>query len=121
MEKKEKKTEVKMEKTENKNSKCSDKFCPIHGGLKTHGRVFQGTVIRKFPTRVAIEFERTVYVPKYERYEKKKTRLHARLPSCMANDVEIGDYIKIDGCRPLSKIIHFVVKGVITKGEKKEK
>jgi len=73
----------------------------------TRGRVFAGTVVRKFPNRVVIEFERTVYVKKFERFYKKKTRVHARLPSGMS--IELGDYIKVRECRPLSKIIHAIV------------
>ncbi len=83
--------------------------CPIHGHLRVRGRSFQGTVLRKFPKRVVIIFERTIYVPKYERYAKARTKLHARLPSCMENEIQVGDYITISECRPLSKIIHFVV------------
>ncbi len=71
------------------------------------GRIFQGYVIKKFLKRAVIEFERTVYVHKYERYFKKKTRLHARLPDKI--DINVGDYVKIQECRPLSKIIHFIV------------
>lgn|SRR3989338_5711003 len=73
----------------------------------THGRTFEGFVIKKFQTRVVVDFERMVYVKKYQRFYKKKTRLHARLP--IKIDIEIGDYIRIQQCRPLSKIIHFVV------------
>ena len=51
---------------------CADKLCPFHGSkpLKLRGRIFEGTVIKKLPGRVAIQFERMMYVPKYERYEK---------------------------------------------------
>jgi small subunit ribosomal protein S17 len=73
----------------------------------TRGRIFEGTVTKKFPKRVVIESERTVYHYKYERFFKKKTRLHARLPEGM--DINVGDYIRVRECRPLSKIIHFVV------------
>jgi len=75
--------------------------------VPTRGRIFEGTVTKKFPTRVVVEFERPVYVPKYQRFYKKKTRLHARLPKDM--EINVGDYIKIQECRPLSKIIHFIV------------
>jgi small subunit ribosomal protein S17 len=91
------------------NKICSDKFCPIHGSFSARGRSFQGTVIRKFPKRVVIEFDRTVFIKKYERYSKRKTKLHARLPECMAEEINLGDYIEILECRPISKIIHFVV------------
>lgn len=77
--------------------------------VATRGRVFEGTVAKKFPRRVVIEFERTVYVQKYERFYRKRTRLHARLPKEMEDKINVGDYIKIKECRPLSKIIHFIV------------
>ena len=88
---------------------CNDKYCPKHGQTSLRGRTFKGTVISKHPKRVAIEFERTLYIKKYERYAKKKTKLHARLPECMAEEIKIGDYIEIQECRPISKIIHFIV------------
>jgi small subunit ribosomal protein S17 len=84
----------------------------------TRGRVFQGFVIKKFGSRVVIEFERTVYVPKYERFTRKKTKLHARIPEKM--NVEIGNYIKIRECRPLSKIVHFIVVDVLKKNIEEE-
>jgi small subunit ribosomal protein S17 len=78
-------------------------------GISTRGRVFQGNVIRKFPKRVAIEFERTVKLQKFERFMKKRTRIHARLPDQFADQINLGDLIKVQECRPLSKTIHFVV------------
>lgn len=77
----------------------------------TRGRVFQGYVIKKFPKRIVVSFDRTVYVKKYERFLKEKTKLHARVPEGM--DVQIGDYVRIQECRPLSKIIHFVLLGSV--------
>ena len=88
---------------------CTDKNCPIHGNLKIRGRIFEGKVIRKFPKRITIEFERTIYIRKYERYAKSRTKIHARLPDCMQKDYNIGDIVKIQECRPLSKTVHFVV------------
>ncbi|MFW5846664.1 MAG: 30S ribosomal protein S17 [Nanoarchaeota archaeon] len=97
-------------KKQQKNSKeCNDCRCPFHGNLKTRGRTFQGKVINKKPKRITIEFERDVYVKKYERYAKSKTKIHSRLPECMENIIQIGDYVKVRECRPLSKIIHSVV------------
>ncbi len=83
----------------------------VKNKIPSRGRVFEGEVIRKFHKRIVIELERTVYVPKYERFYKKRTRLHARLPDNLS--VEIGDYIKIRECRPLSKLIHFIVIGKV--------
>ncbi len=88
---------------------CSDKDCHKHGNLKARGRVFEGKVIKKFHKRVVIEFERMIYVRKYERYAKSRTKIHARLPVCIENEINVGDLIQVQECRPLSKIIHFVV------------
>ncbi len=102
-----------------KEVKCRDRLCPKHGDrkLKMRGRTFEGVVIRKRNTRVTIQFERMLKLPKYERYEKRKTKIHARLPDCMKNDVVIGDLIQITETRPISKMIHFVVIKVIRKLE----
>ena len=102
---------TKMEKTEKANlvGTCNDVKCPTHGNLKVRGRVFEGRVIRKFPKRIAIEFERMIYSKKYERYFRSKTKIHAKLPDCIENQINVGDLIRIQECRPLSKIIHFVV------------
>ncbi len=88
---------------------CNDINCHVHGGLKTRGRIFDGLVIKKFPKRVAIKFDRMTYVKKYERYKKSRTKIHARLPDCMSDKINVGDYIRVQECRPLSKIIHFAV------------
>ena len=107
--KKEKKNIEKNVESKIVGTKCNDKRCHIHGNLKTRGRIFEGRIIRKFPRRITIEFERMIYVRKYERYAKAKTKIHARLPICMENQINIGDIIKVQECRPLSKSIHFVV------------
>ena len=114
--KKEKITEVKIanrEKVEIARAVCNDKDCHIHGNLKVRGRIFKGEVIKKFHKRIVIEFERMIYVKKYERYAKAKTKIHARLPVCMEDKINVGDFIKVQECRPLSKIIHFVVIGKV--------
>jgi small subunit ribosomal protein S17 len=102
---------------------CNDFACPNHGDISLRGRIFKGTVIKKFPKRIVIEFERTIFIKKYERYSKRKTKLHARLPDCMSKDIEIGDYAEIKECRPISKIIHFVCTGKVdrTKIESKDR
>lgn len=99
---------------------CKDRDCPFHGNLKTRGKTFKGTVISKNKKRLAIEFERMVYIRKYERYAHTKSKVHARLPECMEKEIQVGDLIKIQECRPLSKIIHFVVIEKLNEKEKKE-
>ena len=84
----------------------------------TRGRSFQGTVTKVFGQRAVIEFERTVKVEKYERFMRKKTRLHSRIPTGMK--INVGDYVKVQECRPLSKMIHSVVIEIIRKSENLE-
>ena len=106
--------------TKKEQVQCSDKYCPNHGSTSTRGRSFKGKVIKKFPKRVVIEFERTIYIKKYERYSKRKTKLHARLPECMAKEINVGDYIEIRECRPISKIVHFIVINKVSGSEMEE-
>jgi small subunit ribosomal protein S17 len=98
----------KMEETKIAEAKCKDKNCNFHGSLKTRGKVFEGIIKKKFPKRIVIEFEKTIYIKKYERYAKSRTKVHARLPECMEKEVSVGDLVRVQECRPLSKIIHFV-------------
>lgn len=111
-----------MEKTKNKKieSNCSDKICPTHGTnkLKSRGRIFEGKVIKKLPHRIVIQFERMLKIPKYERYEKRKTKIHARVPACMDEKVKEGDLVQVAETRPISKTIHAVL--IKIKGETKK-
>ena len=95
--------EVKIGKEEKQNSLA------LAPEISFRGRKFEGYIIRKFDNRITIEFERVKFVKKYERYAKFKTKIHARLPICMENEINIGDLVRVQECRPLSKIIHFVV------------
>ena len=107
-----------MEKTTKQNKEqieCKDRLCPFHGKdkLKLRGRTFQGKVIKKLDGRVTIGFERMLKVKKYERYEKRNTKVHARLPDCLRNDINLGDLIEVSETRAISKTIHFVVSKLI--------
>lgn len=111
--------EKKVEKEEKlAGASCNDKLCHFHGNLKTRGKIFEGKVIKKFHKRVVIEFERMNYIRKYERYAKSRTKIHARLPVCIENEIHVGDLIKVQECRPISKIIHFAVIGKVKSSPK---
>lgn len=96
--------------------KCEDRDCPWHGKVSIRGRVFEGTVnsTRAHNTAV-IEWNFYQYIRKYERYERKHTRILAHNPPCIF--AREGDTVIIAECRPLSKAKKFVVVG---KTEKKE-
>ena len=116
------KEERKSKNAKSEKVECSDKLCPTHGSkpLKLRGRIFTGVVVKKHHGRLAIEFERVLYFRKYERYEKRKTRVHARLPECMEKEINIGDLVEVGETRPISKIIHFVVVRKIRGNGEKE-
>ena len=92
--------------------KCTDKACPFHGSTKLHGRTFKGLVISaKAPKTVTVVRERRYYLRKYERYEKRRTKLLVHNPGCI--NAKPGDEVIIKETRPLSKTKHFVVVEVV--------
>lgn len=87
---------------------CKDKNCPFHGDIKLRGRILTGTVIKKDTHKSAtIEWTRQHYIPKYERYEVRRSRVRVHNPDCIK--AEIGDKVKVAECRPISKMKHFVI------------
>jgi len=95
----------------NDSIECKDKKCPFHGSLSVRGKKFVGAVKRKniVQKKISIELERKIYLPKYERYLKRTTRIHAHLPECINKDINLGDIVEIAETRPLSKTINHVV------------
>ena len=91
---------------------CSDENCPFHGTLSVRGQSLEGTVASTDMTKtVVVEREYDVYVPKYDRYMKRRSRVSAHHPPCL--DVEAGDEVRIAETRPLSKTkSHVVVETV---------
>ena len=108
------------------NKECSDKKCPFHGDIKLRGRTFTGVVLAKDAHRTAtIEWSYPVLVPKYERNEIRRTKIHVHNPECV--DANIGDIVKVSETRPLSKTKNFVIiknlgkeKGFMEKIEARE-
>ncbi len=91
---------------------CNDKYCPNHGSISTRGRIFVGDVIKAAMTRTAtVKWQRMFYIPKYERYEKRFTKIKAHVPACMK--VGVNDKVKIMETRPISKTKNFVVVEVL--------
>ncbi len=87
---------------------CTDAHCPFHGSVSVRGRSFIGTVISdKMAKSVTVAWDRTIYVPKYERYQTKRSKVKAHNPECL--NVKKGDKVQIIQCRPISKTKHHVV------------
>ena len=91
---------------------CEDPKCPFHGELPVRGIIFEGKVVSDKAAKTAI-IERYYihYIPKYERYERRHSRMAAYNPECV--NAKAGDKVKIAECRPLSKTKSFVVVEVI--------
>jgi small subunit ribosomal protein S17 len=74
--------------------------------LRTRGRTFVGIVIsNRMSKTVTVEWTRRKYVPKYQRYEKRRTRVKAHDPF----GLQIGDMVEIIETRPISKTKNFLV------------
>jgi len=87
---------------------CEDEKCPFHGKLPIRGKILQGTVVSdRMQGTVIVRIDYLHYVPKYERYEKRKSRIPAHNPACI--NAKKGDAVRIAECRPLSKTKAFVV------------
>jgi len=98
---------------------CSDKKCPFHGSISIRGRTLTGLVINdKMAGTVSVVWVRRMYVPKYERYEKKRSVVKAHNPPCI--NAKKGDVVRLGETRPLSKTKSFVVIEVLGKKTRKE-
>ncbi len=87
---------------------CEDDNCPFHGKLPVRGKVIEGIVVSaKAQKTVIVEKQYFHLLPKYERYERRHTRIAAYNPECV--DAKEGERVKIAECRPLSKTKSFVV------------
>ncbi len=87
---------------------CDDPKCPFHGSLSIRGRILEGTVISaKMNKTVIVQRDYLKYVPKYKRYERRRSHIPAHNPPCV--DAADNSRVKIAECRPVSKTVSFVV------------
>jgi len=91
-------------------AECNSKNCPVHGNLRTRGMVFEGRVVSaKSKNTAVIEVSRLHKVRKYERLEKRRSRIHIHVPPCM--QVKEGEVVKAAECRKISKTkSHVLIK-----------
>ncbi len=87
---------------------CSDINCPFHGKLPIRGKILEGIIVsEKMHSTAIVKRDHLHYLPKFERYEKRKSRIAAHLPVCI--DAKKGNKVRMAECRPLSKTKHFVI------------
>jgi len=83
---------------------CNDRNCPFHGDLPVRGRVFEGVVASaKMDKTVIVKRDYLHYVPKFKRYERRRSRIPAHNPPCI--NAKEGDTVRIAECRPISKTV----------------
>lgn len=54
-----------------------------------------------------VSWDRRVYIPKFERYLKRRTKLQVHNPPEI--NAQPGDLVKIQQTRPVSKTKHFII------------
>ena len=79
------------------------------------GRIFKGVIVSdKSKDTVVVQWDYFNFIPKYERYQRKNTKILVHNPSCIG--AKKGDIVTIAECRPISKKKSFVI---VEKGESK--
>lgn len=97
---------------------CTDKKCPFHGQLNVKKELAKGIVIKKDAHHTAtIEWSYSYYIPKYERYEIRRSRLRVHNPPCL--DAQINQKVLAAKTRPLSKSKNHVIIQIIKKENKR--
>ncbi len=87
---------------------CDDKNCPFHGTLPVRGRALEGVVVStKMNKTVIVRCDFLKYVPKFKRYERRRSHIPVHRSPCL--QVAENDRVRISECRPISKTVSFVV------------
>ncbi len=82
--------------------------------LTVRGRKFTGIVVSdRMSKTVTVSWERKKYIPKYERYEKRRSKAKAHNPESI--NAETGDLVEIEETRPISKTKHFIITKIVKK------
>ncbi len=80
--------------------------------LSFRGRTFTGIVTKLSGHKtVTVEWYRLFYLHKYERFERRRSKIRAHKPDWV--DINIGDKVKIIETRPISKTKNFVILEVL--------
>ena len=96
---------------------CHDKDCPFHGATRIRGKITKGVVVsKKSRNTVIIRQDYVQFIKKYQRYERRNSRLACHLPECLSHDIEIGDLVIVGESRKLAKTKAFIVLDKIKSG-----
>jgi len=80
--------------------------------IKTRGAVLEGKVVRdRGKKTVIVQRDLVSFVPKYERYIRKRSKIAAHNPESI--DAKVGDWVQIEECRKISKTKAWIVTKVL--------
>ncbi len=83
---------------------------------KVMNRSVVGKVLsNKMDKTIVVQVERKVKHPLYGKYVKRFSKMYAHDD---ANTCQIGDVVRIQQCRPLSKTKHWMLVDVVNRAEK---
>ncbi len=89
---------------------CHDESCPFHGQTRIRGKITQGVIVsKKSKNTIVIRRDYVQFVKKYQRYERRNTRLACHLPDCLNHEIEVGDLVRVGESRKISKTKSFIV------------
>lgn len=101
-----------------KMEECNDQCCPYHGTTRIRGKITKGIIVsKKSRNTVIIRRDYVQFVKKYQRYERRNTRLACHLPNCLSHEIKIGDLVRVGESRKISKTKAFIVLEKISGGE----
>ena len=84
--------------------------------ISIRGKTFTGKVVSaKMHKTVVVQWERRVLIPKFQRYEKRRSKIKAHNPESI--DAQEGDMVQVQQTRPLSKTKNFIVIKVLNPEE----
>jgi len=78
--------------------------------INPRGRILVGKIIKKDVSKTAtVLVEHSHFIKKYERYEKRLSKIHVHNEM----NAQIGDMVKIQETRPISKTKNFIITEII--------
>jgi small subunit ribosomal protein S17 len=91
-----------------------DKNDPFTAPIAVRGQQLVGVVVSTKAQRSAtILMERQVLVKKYQRFIKKRSRVHVHNPDSIS--AQDGDVVRVMATRPISKTKHYVIIEILKK------
>ncbi|MDP2717244.1 MAG: 30S ribosomal protein S17 [Candidatus Micrarchaeota archaeon] len=84
----------------------------VQNPLRVRGLIIEGLVVSTRPKKTAIiQIAYTKKVPKYERLEKRKSRIAVHVPEGM--DVKVGQRVRAGQTRKISKTKSFLLMEIL--------